>query len=145
MTQDRYPKLRTMIAPDYPEAYRAMLKIDPDWYEEMARRDLPRLLAIAKVTPEQIASHWAKWNESPGMHIVTETGEYLDMNRNPLPPEVERYYREFYAAADAYYESGDMHGFQELGIFPPAGDPAYEELEFSRLRVKRGIAEYGSG
>ena len=131
MTSKTYPKLRTMIAPDYPEAYQAMLEIGPEWYEEMAKRDLPRLLAVAKLTPDQIAWHWAKWNTNPGSHIEKPTGELVDFDGNPLAPEKVEYARAFTRAADAYYATGDMTGFQELGIFPPAGDPAYEELGIS--------------
>ena len=131
MTSNRYPKLHELVATDYPEGYQAMLELDPEWYEEMAGIDPPRLLAVAKVTPQEIASHWAKWNTNPGSYIEKPTGELVDFDGNPLAPEKVEYARAFTRAAEAYSATGDMTGFQELGIFPPAGDPAYEELGIS--------------
>ena len=89
----------------------------------MAGIDPPRLLAVAKVTPEQIASHWAKWNTNPGSHIEKPTGELVDFDGNPLAPEKVEYARAFTRAADAYYATGDMTGFQETGDLPPCRRP----------------------
>ena len=66
--------------------------MDPEWYEEMAGIDPPRLLAVAKVTPEQ--------------------RELVDFDGNPLTPEKVEYARAFTRVADAYYATGDMTGFQ---------------------------------
>ena len=128
MTSNPYPKLRELVADNYPEAYQTMLLLHPGWYEEMARREPERLLMVAKVAPRQIINHWAKWNDFPYWQIDRETGKPIGY---PPMPEGEEYAAAFGAAADAYEGSGDMTGFQELGIFPPAGDPAYEELGIS--------------
>ena len=60
-----------------------------------------------------------------------ETGDRIDSEQYPLTPEQMEYARAFTRASGAYYATGDMTGLQELGIFPPAGDPAYEELRIS--------------
>ena len=144
MTSNRYPKLHELVATDYPEGYQAMLELDPEWYEEMAGIDPPRLLAIAKVTPEEIASHWAKWNSDPvGWKVDPETGEPIDSGQYPLSPEKMEYARAFTRAADAYSATGDMTGFQELGIFPPAGDPGLRGTGNLLARFGRGDSGYG--
>ena len=64
----------------------------------------------------------------------------IDSGQYPLSPEKVEYARAFTRATDAYSATGDMTGFQELGIFPPAGDPAYEELGISSPDSGGGIA-----
>ena len=132
MTSEIYPNLRELVAVDDPEAYRTMLELGPVWYEEMAEDDPERLLAVAELTPAQIATHRLRWSDDPGGWLVDpETGDPLDSEQYPMSPEDMESARAFTSATDTYYESGDMTGLQKLGIFPPAGDPAYEELGFS--------------